>query len=214
MRMVPSDGVQLPQRHSWLSTQRMVGRRRQAVPLRQGLGPGGQVDGVACGPAFHAAHHLGDPAFLVGGGHAGRDGDPQHAADLPRLHRLAPPGAANDLDLHSSGRYRDPGTSTGRLHGCPFARVRLRRLAGPSTQVDTGCTEKDRPRCASPNSRPGARRGTRPVRRRAPVPAPPLRGRRPASVRAPAARSCGCRPAGRPPPPGRRSRCGSLLRVG
>ena len=101
IRMVPSPGVQLPQRRSWLSTQRVLVGAGEAELARQSPGALVQVQaGRVLAPA-DAPQHLVDPPLLLGPAHRGRHAHPDHVADLAGLDRFVPASAPNYLDLHN-----------------------------------------------------------------------------------------------------------------
>ena len=161
------------------------GRALQAVALGQGLGPGGQVDGIRWPLAAPSAA-------------------PSPPPSAPRRRRSCWPGwtpAARRRPLRACTvlrrrALRTTSTLTARTVSRPGdlnrrARDQPPRRAvrlAPRGQPRRGLEQADRMNgaktgraCTSPGSRPGARPGTRPGRRRAPGPGPRLRGRRPAS---------------------------------
>ena len=100
--MVPSPGVQLPQRRSWLSTQRVLVGLGEAKLARQSPSPLVQVQaGRVLAPA-DAPHHLVYPPLFLGPAHRGRHAHPDHVADLASLDRFVPASAPDYLDLHNA----------------------------------------------------------------------------------------------------------------
>ena len=190
--MVPSEGVQLPQRHSWLSTQRMAaGRGRPYRSASASARAARSMASVAARRSIRrtiSATHRSSSATVMPAGIDTRSTPPTS----PRLDRLAPPGAANDLDPHSSGRYRDAGTSDGGCDG-PLAR-RPPPTASSSRAGRPDARGKDRPPCADPrvaSQVPDAVLGL--AGGAGPGPAPPRHGRRPASGPAPRPAVCATR---------------------
>ena len=76
--MVRSTGVQEPQRLPWLPTHRTLAGTGAAVEIAPGQGDRPLEQGLVARPQLavlvvEALEHRGDPAALLGAGHAGRD---------------------------------------------------------------------------------------------------------------------------------------------